>query len=275
LPEADSAVIQTMTIGVVLFSIIIQGLSMEPLVKRLGLGERSESEMEYQRRQARAVAAQHAYNRIEEMHYEGLISRHAWDLLELPLKRQIESRSAAVRDSLEADRSVEVAALNNAYREALNTQRSTYYELFTNGVVSQEVFQHLVAEVDSALDNDEINYADLLLRRTQDQPPLSKMVAAVVSDRDLEDTLFTLNVMNIPTTRLDSAAGPNNISATTLLMGVENEQVDEVVRAIVACCKEPVRSETGFLQFLSNDGERYEESMMTIYVFDIEHYEEL
>jgi CPA1 family monovalent cation:H+ antiporter len=276
LSSADTDVIQAMTIGVVLFTIIIQGFSMEPLVKKLGLGERSEVEIEYQRRQARAVGAQHAYDRVHQMHREGLIARHAWSLLELPLKRQIESRSAAVRDILSGDRSVEVTSLNNAYREALNTQRSTYFELFSNGVIGQEVFQQLVGEVDSALENDEINYADLLRLRDKDQPPLTKMISAVVSNEDLEDTLFTLNIMNIPTTRLESQNGPDGSPATTLLMGVEEEQVDEVVHAILACCKVQVEDNSGFLSFLNNSAvHKHENHLMNIYVFDIEHYEEI
>jgi hypothetical protein len=50
---------------------------MEPLVRKLGLTKRSEMQEEYERRHTRAVAARAAYNHIEKMHREGLISHHS------------------------------------------------------------------------------------------------------------------------------------------------------------------------------------------------------
>ena len=64
------------------------------------------------------------------MNEEGLISNHAWHIIEPPMQRSIEPAHRAVADVLNRDRSMEIAEISNAYREALRAQRSAFNDLF-------------------------------------------------------------------------------------------------------------------------------------------------
>lgn len=70
---ADRELLRAVTFGVVLFTILVQGTTMQFLIRRLGIGRQPEVELEYERRYGRLSAAQGALKRIGEMHREGLI----------------------------------------------------------------------------------------------------------------------------------------------------------------------------------------------------------
>ncbi len=267
--------IQVMAYGVVLFTLVVQGTTMRGLVGRLQLSQRTASEVAYEQNQARAVAAQNSYRRLRGMNEEGLISNHAWRIIEPPMLRAIENRTQAVADVLNSNRSMEVAELSNAYREALRAQRSAYNDLFSSGAISEESFSHLVSEVDSALINQDVNYGDLLMLRSPDMPPITHLVAAVIQEDALSDTLTMLNIMSIPTTRLESVEGPNKDRRITLLMGVDEEQVTEVINAIASCCMDSQETPTPLFNLLPGDTtELVELGESVIYVIEVERYEE-
>lgn len=267
--------IQVMAYGVVLFTLIVQGTTMRSLVSQLQLSQRTPTEVEYEQNQARVVASQSAYRRLRSMNEEGLISDHAWSIVEVPIQRAIEARTQAVADVLNRDRSMEIAEISNAYREALRAQRSAYGDMFTSGVISEESFSQLVSEVDNALLNQDVNYGDQLMLRSSDMPPITHLVAAVIDEDALPDTLTMLNVMSIPTTRLESIEGASKDRCMTLLMGVDEEQVSEVINAIASCCTDSQETPNQLLNLLpGNSPQRVEMSDSVIYVIEVERYEE-
>lgn len=272
----DLSLLQAMAFGVVLFTILGQGTTMGVLVRRLRLIERTDSEVEYQLRQARAVAAQSAYVRVKRLSEEGLISEHAWELLEEPMRLQIESHTQAVREILHADRSVELAELNNAFNEGLRAQRSTYNSLFTSGAISEEIFSQLISEIDSALIGESTPYTNLLLTRGKDRAPIRRLIAAVIGEYDIDNALNMLHIMGIPTTQIDSTSGASGSQRVTVLIGVETGQEQEVVNALCnACAEEPHFGAEIMGSFLPvQSQEQVLDDNVSIYVLDIEHYEE-
>jgi CPA1 family monovalent cation:H+ antiporter len=68
--------IRNMAFGVVLFTLLIQGISMDWVVQRLKLVKRSHFQEEYERRHARFVAGRAAYDYLKRMNQQGLISEH-------------------------------------------------------------------------------------------------------------------------------------------------------------------------------------------------------
>jgi CPA1 family monovalent cation:H+ antiporter len=279
-PQAElltemASLIQVMAYGVVLFTLVVQGTTMRGLVSKLQLAQRTPSEIEYEQNQARAVAAQTAYRRLRGLNEEGLISDHAWTLIEPPMIRAIDARTQAVAEVLNRDRSMEVAELGNAYQEALRAQRSAYHNLLASGVISEESFSHLVAEVDTALLNQQVNYGDLLLLRSPDLPPVTQMLAAVIHEDDLNDTLSMLNILGIPSTRLESTQAGEKGRYVTLLMGVDEEQMQEVINSIISCCSEPVKSTPALFNLLPmNSSNKVKIGESHIYVIEVERYEE-
>ena len=281
LPEAlgeNQLLLQDMTFGVVLFTLLVQGTTMRSFVKRLGFSSRTEAQDAYERHQARVVASRNAFTRVKHMSDEGLISNHAWETLETPLQRQIELRTEVVREIMRNDRTVEVAELNLAAEEILRAQRTTYSDMFSRGAISEEIFSTLIAEVDAALINQDISYGDLLLRRTKEQPPISKLIFASVKQSDVDETLHMMGIMGVPTTRLVNSSGPTGDSTITLIIGVEDDQVDSIVERITQICKTAARSRkkklVDLIPFIKPEAPT-PPSGANIYVFDVEHYEEI
>lgn len=281
LPESlggeTKALLQDMTFGVVLFTLLVQGTTMRPITKQLGFGTQSKNQESFERHQARAIAAQRSYDRLLQMHREGLVSDHAWNILEPAIQRQIELRKEVVQEIMHADSTVGDTELDQAFQEILRIQRSTYNSLLSEGMIGEETFTYLVNEVDAALINQDISYGDLLLRRTKELPPITKLIFASVSEPDVYETLHMLGIMGVPAIRLASNLGPSGQISLTLLIGVEEEQLDEVMDAIMNCCgpRQPIRR--GIFNLLPGQ-EPTDEARpdhANIYVFNVEHYEEI
>ena len=68
--------LRNMAFGVVLFTLLGQGISMDRLIKVLKIVQRSELQEEYEMRHARFVAARSAYEYLRRMNQQGLISEH-------------------------------------------------------------------------------------------------------------------------------------------------------------------------------------------------------
>ena len=272
----NQTLLQDMTFGVVLFTLLVQGTTMPSIIKRLGFGARSKSQELFERHQARAIAAQRSYDHLNQMHNEGLISDHAWNLMEPSIQRQIELRKEVVHEIMHADPSVEGTELEQAFQEALRTQRSTYNSLLSQGTIDEETFAVLINEVDAALVNQDISYGDLLIRRTTDLPPINKLIVASISEPDVYEALHMLGILGIPAIRLSSMLGPSGLVSMTLLIGVEEDLVDEVIDAIERSSTVSASTDGslfGLLRAGSTSPEKPDHAH--IFIFDVLHYEEI
>jgi len=281
LPETlgleTQALLQDMTFGVVLFTLLVQGTTMPPIIRSLGFSARSHTQDIYERQRARTIAAQRAYDRLGDLRKEGILSDHAWTILEPTMQRQIELRKEVVHEIMHSEPSMEARELDNAFQELLRTQRSTYNDLLSEGSINEETFAKLVNEVDAALLNQDISYGDLLLRRTKDQPPIKKLIFASIHTSDIYETLHMLSILGIPTTRLASYEGNTGQSRVTLMMGVEENQVEVVVESIEETCKNTPEFNRGLFNLLPASGteEVVNVNNARMYVFSVEHYEEI
>jgi CPA1 family monovalent cation:H+ antiporter len=278
LGSETTTLLQDMTFGVVLFTLVVQGTTMRPIIRKLGFGARTKNQESYERHQARAIASQRSYERISEMSKEGLISEYAWEIIEPAIQRQIEMRKEVVHEIMHADPGVESAELDKAFQEILRTQRSTYNTLLSDGAINEETFTTLVNEVDASLLNQDISYSDLLLRRTAELPPITNLIVATINEPDVYETLHMLAILGIPTVRLSSNMGPEGVLAITMFIGVEASQVEEVLSAIAKCCEVEPKRQSGILGLLNAGAATTAEEqaeIASIYVFDIEHYEEI
>jgi CPA1 family monovalent cation:H+ antiporter len=267
--------IQDMTFSVVLFTLLIQGTTMKPFITRLGFIEKSPQQEAYRQSQARAFASYAAYERVKTLYGEGLISNHAWQILGPAMKKQIEARTEIVDEISHQDRRIEALAINNAYMEGLREQRSAYSTLFTSGAITEDDFKNLVSEVDYTLVNQEIGFGDLLIKRTSDQTSITHLIAAVIDEEDLDNVLNMLNIMGIPTTTLSSSTGSGGRHKVSMLIGVEENQIDSVVSVLVSCCEKEVEFSDTIFDRLPIIGRRKVQSgTMLVYIFEHERYEE-
>ncbi len=256
--------LQAMVFGVMLFNLLVQGISMGPLVRRLKLSQRTETQDEYERRHARAVASRAAYAHLEQRFHEGLISRHTWESISSLLERRIEALSQAVGEMMKIDPSVEAEEFDTAWREALRAQRSAFRSLLMDGVITEDTFSILVGEVDAALTNSE-EYPTLY-----ESPPAEKLMTVFIEEQDAESAVNALNKMGVSVTRLPSTGGFLKRKITTLLLGIPSNNEDAVIKALKSSCQK----RSGFFHPTINDLS-IDIGRATLFSFDVERYEEL
>jgi CPA1 family monovalent cation:H+ antiporter len=150
----DRELLRLMAFGVVLFTLLAQATTMQPFIRWLRLITRSEAQDEYERRHARLMAMRAAEKRLSALHQDGLVSTPAWEKLKSTVTEQLATLGEAVRQILEDTPALESEELDAARCELLRAQRSALLDLRHDGVISEEVFEKLTAEIDAALEQE-------------------------------------------------------------------------------------------------------------------------
>lgn len=148
---SDRDLLQVMAFGVVLFTLLVQGTTMSPLVRRLHIVVRSEGQNDYEIGHARLASLRAADARLDHLHTEGLISTHTLERLKPFIAQRAASLAEAVRAVLRADPALEAEELDTGWREVLRAQRSALLGLRRDGVIADDTFEALTAEVDAQL----------------------------------------------------------------------------------------------------------------------------
>jgi len=167
---ADRELLRVMAFGVVLFTLLGQGTTMQFLLKRLGLTQQAEEKLEFERRQGRLLAARSARERLERLFHEGTLSGMTWNQLQPELEDHITRYREAQHELLNRHPALQAEELEDARREGLRTQRATLASLLRDGVISERTYEELVTEVDAALDQHYLNDANSHHEESEDQP---------------------------------------------------------------------------------------------------------
>lgn len=270
--------LQVMTFGVVIFTLLAQGLTVGPFVRRLGIiAERGAIKEEYERRHARAVATRASYDHLAHMRQNGLISEHTWQTISPAMAEHNQALVDATREVLQEYPELEEEELEDARRESLQAQRSTLSTLLKDGIISNEIYNQLVAEVDAALTSDITSWSDMLRIQSGDYPQVDRLLSAIIQERDLENALSALTKLGFSVTHLPSSGGFLGRRNLTLLIGLSKGQESLAVEALSNSCKKrvdylslPIESETITLP----SPIPVDVGGATIFVFDVERYEE-
>ena len=148
---AERGRLQAMAFGVVLFTLLVQGFSMDWLVKRLKLIVRSPAQNEYESRHARFVAGRAGYDTLRRRSQEGMISEHTWQKLSILMKKKNDALVDELKQVMTSEPEVEAEEFDTAVREALRAQRTALSGLLRDGVITDETYLRLIVEVDGAL----------------------------------------------------------------------------------------------------------------------------
>lgn len=232
---AEREVVRVMTYGVVLFTLLVQGLTMKALVRRLGVVVRSESQIEFERRHARAMAARAGYRHMEQLHEDGLVSSHTWESMAPLLQERQRALTLAVAEVVQSNSTIEAQELTTARAEALRAERASLTRLQREGVISDETFEEIGAEIDLALSSvpDDSTETSLLRRAAH-------LLAVVIQDRDLESALAVLTAHGLQATRIQSAGGFLRRPRHLLLVGVPEGELERAIEALGRVCRSRV-----------------------------------
>lgn len=276
LPQETVNQLRSMAFGVVLFTLLFQGISMDWLVKKLKLVQRSVFQEEYERRHARFVAGRASYDYLRRMNQQGLISEHTWQRLAPVMERQNATLVEAVKQVITSDPAVEAEELDTAHREALRAQRSALTGLLRDGVISEDNYSQLVSEVDSALTEQSYNWPELLSLGAAISS-VTHLMAAVIQEADLESALASLSKLGFSVARLSSTGGFLSRRNVTLLIGVQKGREEIAVKALQNSCKRRVEFISSPLRgagFPMPAPTQVTVGGATIFMFEVESYDE-
>jgi len=269
--------LQVMTFGVVIFTLLVQGLTIGPLIRRLGINIRSLVKQEYERRHARATAMQSSYDHLDHMHSQGLISAYTWHTIAPLLGQYIQVLVKATEEILKDHPELEAEEMEIARRETLQAQRSSLSSLLNDGIIGEDIYAQLVSEVDAALTSGVRTWPEIIRQQTGIHQPINRLIGAVIQEQDLENSLSILTKLGFAVTHLPSSGGFLKRRSVTLLIGLNAGQEKSVVDALSQSCKKRIEYITTPLESgpvpLPNPVP-VNVGGATIWVFEVERYEE-
>lgn len=270
-PERQTLI--EMTYGVVLFSLVVQGMSMNSVLKRLGITIQSEEELEYERRHARAMAARAGLQHLRGLSDDGLISTHTWRTIEPMLEQRMDALAGSVQEVISESPELEAEEIETARREMLRAQRSMLGNLRTSGTISEDTFGELVTEIDEALTADREAWGQYAFRALEAED-ICQLLFAVVQSRDLESASNALAIRGMQVTRIQSRGGFLRKRNHVLLMGIAKGRLGDALGTLERVCQQRVEYIPP-IDLGMDDGEQIPVHLRkaTTLVFDVERCE--
>ncbi|RMG99001.1 MAG: Na+/H+ antiporter [Chloroflexi bacterium] len=143
--------LRLMTFGVVLFTLLVQGITIERLIQRLGLAAKPETEVEQQRRQAILYARQAGQRELSRLYRDGILFPDIWEAMATVYDEQIDQSKLALRDHLLKYPELEQEMYLQARERALRAERQAISDAARRGVISDDLHHQLIREADNHL----------------------------------------------------------------------------------------------------------------------------
>lgn len=147
----DRDLLQVMTFGVILFSLLVQALTMKPLVVRLGLIDTADWREEFETLAVRKGMAAAAIAEVERMSLSGGLAPEAADELRRAYTEQIEGLDDALRAMRLQDEDLSREQMRAVKRRLLQIEKSVVRQRYTDGAISEEPMRRLLAELDEQM----------------------------------------------------------------------------------------------------------------------------
>jgi len=149
--------------GVVGFSLFLQGMTMKPLLHKLGLLHAAEVHEDYERARAQVMTSNAAIEKLGELRKEGVLAREPYQ----KLRGLYEARRAAAEElaARHAGHSEHDEQLAEGLRRLAAIERETVRKLVHTGIVSEviaEQIDHSILERSVALEHSEADSEALI-----------------------------------------------------------------------------------------------------------------
>ncbi len=187
------------TFGIVLFTLLFQGMTLGPLIKLLGLRQTDKDSAEqYQVLRARLTAKKAALNILEQLRNERGLSNRNYQILSDEISRESEIIEDEIDKINLADQELEALELRDSRILLLEAQEDCLRQLSHDGVLGEEAFyslrEELASKTESLKDSLEEQIQTIDIYRTGRNMQLSE--AAVHTDGDKSNETQTLEPTN-------------------------------------------------------------------------------
>jgi CPA1 family monovalent cation:H+ antiporter len=143
--------LRVMTFGVVLFTLLVQGTTIEKLIRKLGLAEKPPQKIEQQRRQALLYAKMAGQNELKRMRNEGILFKDVSEAMDAVYAAEIAQHKSALRGHLQAYPELEQDMYLQARSDVIKAERNAYGDATRRGFISDEVYAELIEGADKRL----------------------------------------------------------------------------------------------------------------------------
>ncbi len=137
-----------MIFGTVMFSLLAQGLTIAPLLKRLRLTQPEPKLREYELLQGQLLAETAALAELDSLRKRGLVTEHLYQTLRERLSQSYQDVSQRLAQVDVTDRELEQQQLSRVQQHLLDVKRSRLSELHREGVLSETAYYELTAQLD-------------------------------------------------------------------------------------------------------------------------------
>lgn len=261
--------LQVMAFGVVLFTLLVQGLTMKPLIRRMDLIQKSQPQKDYESLHAQAVMSRTAYKRLEGMYQDGLLSRPVWQLLSGPLDSHANSLMDAASHTMSLHPEVELNELNAAINAALNSERAALQRLLRENKVTDETFSKLAQEIDGAITDNQTSLVRYI--KTQALGDIKELITIIVQEADLPNITELLEPSGYPITPIASTGGFLGRKNVTLLIGIPAGKQKDISSLLNQARSTIDSSRTA----AAEAGQEHSIGFTTLFSVPVERYEEL
>jgi CPA1 family monovalent cation:H+ antiporter len=149
---AERELLETMTFGVLLFTLLVQGTTVQFLLDRLGLTKQPAHRVAREKRLGQFFASQAGLRHLDRMHNEGLLMDKMWNGMRADYVRErqhmVDHMNQLFHDHAELEREI----LMQARREALQAERGALGDALRRGLISEHVYTELVTDIDHRLE---------------------------------------------------------------------------------------------------------------------------
>ncbi len=140
--------LQLMTFGVVLFTLLFQGMTIERLILNLGLAYKAPAILAQQRLQAQIYASSAGQLELDRLYQEGIVAREIYDAMSQTYASEIAGRKRSFLHHLRAFPELEQNMVMQARTDLLRAERNALGSALRRGLISEEIYEELVRELD-------------------------------------------------------------------------------------------------------------------------------
>ncbi len=143
--------LRLMTFGVVLFTLVVQGTTIESMIKRLGLAQKPHAQYEKERAIGKYYTALAAQQEINRLHDSGIISGSLWEAMQEAQQIELNQQDVAVRNLLHRYPEMNVELALQARYSILDAERTALADALRREIISEKIQEEILEELDARI----------------------------------------------------------------------------------------------------------------------------
>ena len=138
--------------GVVLFSLLIPGVTMGRFLSFLGVGKKDEQVELFEAKRGELLGLRAGLTELEGMYVQGRVSAALYAQKQSAYTAQIEATETELETMVAAHQQLENLQDRSIQRHLLMAQKSAYREAFRSGLLSEGTAHELISNVNNELE---------------------------------------------------------------------------------------------------------------------------